>query len=180
MRKSIFKNVLSGGTLTPSDLSPKEKVSLYALMQTLEGTTGFTYTRFFRDGFAQWEIDGIWKCKVEYVKHLQTQEKMDIEVRCVKTVQTPDGETYSYRHFYTGADGEEHSFDLTGKGDFWQFLGDIRHRVNFARWMADRGMMSEVTVRKRFLSDDWRQYELCGICNVVEQYIERQREAARR
>lgn len=171
MAKDIFKKVFGGGILDPSDLTADEKKRLYQLMTDNGTSEAFAYTRFFRDGFAEWELDGIIKLKIDYLHHLHTDEKMPFEVRCTGTVPTKDGEVYKYRHFYE-VDGEERSFDITQPGDYWRMLGEIRKRTDFATWMQQYGMMSEMTVRKRFSVDDWREFERIGVREVVKRFIE--------
>ena len=171
MTKEIFEKLSGGGLLAPGDLTADEKKRLYAWMQQREASESFTYTRCFRDGFAEWELQGIWQAKVEYLRLLHTDEKVSVEVRCVETIKTKDGETYRYRHFYT-VDGEERSFDITQKGDFWRFLGDVRRRRHFGEYMARKGMKSQTTVTKRFAADDWKDYELSGIRSCIETFVE--------
>lgn len=168
MDKKIFKKVMiPGGILSPKDMTAEEKRRLYALMEDRGASGAFTYTRFFRDGFAQWEIDGIWKVKIEYLQLLLTDEKLNIDVRNTETKLQSDGETYKWKHFCF-LDGREISFDITFPGDFWRFLGDIRHRINFGEYMAKLGMKSQTTVAKRFSADDWKEYEQTGIRQIIE------------
>ena len=171
MQKDIFNKVEQGMILMPNDLTADEKKQLYAAMTQYGASEAFAYTRFFRDGFAEWEIEGVWKAKIEYLRLLQTQEKVDIEVRCTETIQTEDGETYKYRHFYQ-VDGEERSFDITQPGDFWRFLGDVRRRHHFGEYMANLGMKSQTTVSKRFALDNWKDYELSGVRQVINSLFE--------
>jgi hypothetical protein len=92
---------------------------------------------------------------------------MDIEVRCTETFKHPEGDIYKNRHFYRTADGEERSFDITANGDFWRFLGDVRRRRHFGEYMATLGMKSQTTVSKRFAVDNWKEYELSGVRQVI-------------
>ena len=178
MTIQIFDGLFGGGLLSPTDLTADEKKRLYQWMQGLGASESFTYTRCFRDGFAQWELMGVWQAKVEYLRLLHTEEKVPIEVRCVETIKTEDGETYRYRHFYE-VDGEERSFDITAKGDFWRFLGEVRKRQHFCDYMARLGMKSKTTVSKRFTADDWRDYELSGIRSSIQMFVESEQEAAK-
>ena len=178
MTIQIFDGLFGGGLLSPTDLTADEKKRLYQWMQGLGASESFTYTRCFRDGFAQWELMGVWQAKVEYLRLLHTEEKVPIEVRCVETVKTEDGETYRYRHFYE-VDGEERSFDITAKGDFWRFLGDVRRRYHFGEYMARLCMRSKTTVTKRSSVDDWRDYELSGIRSSIQMFVESEQEAAK-
>lgn len=167
MERDIFEKIEMGMVLAPTDLTADEKKRLYAAMAQYGASEAFAYTRFFRDGFAEWEMDGVWKAKIEYLRQLHDDEKMDIEVRCTETVKHPEGDTYKYRHFYRTADGEERSFDITANGDFWRFLGDVRRRRHFGEYMATLGMKSQTTVSKRFAVDNWKEYELSGVKQVI-------------
>ena len=182
MTKGIFDKILvPQGILAPSDLTADEKKSLYAEMQDCGASEMFAYTRFFRDGFAQWEIDGILALKVAYINWLKTEEKLFVEVRCVGEAAVPgDDNVAQYRHFYRipprpmeGQSFEEREFDITVPGDFWRFLGDVAYRKRFGQFMFERGMKSYKTVMKRFAADDWREWERQGIRQFTEQFAEK-------
>ena len=170
-KKLIEKINVPQGVLAPDDLTADEKKQLFALMVRKGASTGFAYTRFFKEGFQPWELDGVTKVKIDYLRHLHTVEKVETEVRCAETLETPDGETYKYRHYYQVEDGER-SFDITVAGDFWRFLGDVKRKTHFSQWMADRGMRSAMTVAKRFSADDWREYERIGIREIFKAFID--------
>lgn len=178
MTEAIFEKLNGGGVLDAGDLTADEKKRLYRLMTDHEASEAFAYTRFFRDGFAGWELDGILKLKVDYLQRLHCEEKIEIEYRCVETIQTSDGETYRYRAFYPMPDGGESSIDLNTPGDYWRMLGELRRRTDFAQWMQQYGMMSEVTVRKRFSTDDWREFERVGVRSIIREFIEKETKAA--
>lgn len=157
--------------LSPTDLSADEKKLLYALMASLGATNGFTYNRFFKEGFSQWEIDGIIALKTAFIKWLQTEEKLFIEIRNVGGNK--------WMHFYRippkateGQSFEEHSFDITKPGDFWRFILDISYCRKFAKFMEDRGLKSYLTVSKRFSADDWKEWELEGMRMVMERFFQ--------
>ena len=171
MTKEIFEKIFEGGVLDPTDLTADEKKRLYLRMTDNGVSEAFAWTRFFRDGFSAWELVGIVKLKIDYLHYLHTEEKISFEVRCVETIPTKDGDVYKYRHFYD-VDGEEHSFDITEPGDYWRMLGEIRKRTDFATWMQQFGMMSEMTVRKRFSTDDWREFERVGVRSIIQEFTE--------
>ena len=82
--KDIFTKITEPqGVLAVSDLTPDEKKLLYAEMQRLGSSDNFAYKRFFQDGFALWEIDGILALKAAFLSWLRTEEKLFLEVRCV-------------------------------------------------------------------------------------------------
>lgn len=167
MQKEIFDKVGLGMVLSPNDLTAAEKKQLYTAMEKRGSSEAFAYTRFFRDGFAQWELEGVWKAKAEYLQLLHTKGAIAIEVRRTETIPHPEGDICKYRHFYRTLDGNEGSFDITKKGDFWQFLGNIHHRIHFGVYMAALGMRSQTTVAKRFSVDNWKDYELDGVQQVI-------------
>ena len=180
--KDIFTKITEPqGVLAVSDLTPDEKKLLYAEMQRLGSSDNFAYKRFFQDGFALWEIDGILALKAAFLSWLRTEEKLFLEVRCVgERMVTGDDPVSIYRYFYhipPKADEheqfEERSFDLNEAGGFWQFLGDIEYRQRFGNFMAERGMKSYRTVMKRFGDDDWKEWEKMGIRQVTELFMEK-------
>ena len=191
MNREKIHTMLStpGQLLAPADLTADEKKRLYALFTAMGASDAFAYTRFFRDGFAEWELQGIWQCKIDYLDLLHCEENIDITFRAASfssvegavsaaapVVGNADpyrggaGATTTYLAHYT-ADGEEKHFDLLTPGDFWRMLGDTRHRWHFGEYMQQLGMLSYTTVSKRFASDDWRDYELHGIRNVMEEFL---------
>ena len=181
MTKEIFKKILTPqGILSVSDMTADEKKELYQAMVGFGSSENFAYKRFFQDGFVQWEIDGILALKTAFIRWLQTEEKLFIEVRQSGIIEGGGQPPESvYRYFYRippkpmeGQSFDERSFDIAEPGDFWRFLGDIAYRQRFGAFMAERGMRSYVTVSKRFSADDWREWEVIGIQRVVETFCE--------
>lgn len=164
MTKEIRNKICTpGAVLGCHDLTAEEKKRLYQTMTGFGASESWTYDRFFKEGFCQWELDGIVTTKIDYLHLLYTGEKVEIEHRNV------GGERY--RTFYS-ADGQERSFDLNVAGDFWRFLGDMKRKSHFAEFMATRGMRSAMTVTKRFSEDRWKEYERVGIARVLQQMEE--------
>lgn len=182
MKKGIIDKITTPDMpLSADDLTADEKKRLYAAMEEQGATAAFAWARFFRDGFATWEILGIRRLQIDYLQYLHCEEKVQIEVRGEATDATHQPSDIShqpspitYRHYYQMADGEERSFSLLTAGDFWRFLGDVKRRQAFSDWMRQRGMRSAVTVSKRFSADDWRGYELLGIEQIVRDFVERE------
>ena len=172
MTKNFIKKITTpNGILSVNDLTADEKKSLYSEIKKLGSSENFAYKRLFKEGFAEWEITGVIALKVSFIEWLQTKEKIYIEVREVGNC--------TWRHFYRvppRADEnqkyEEYQFDINQVGDFWRFLGDIGYRKRFGDFMAQMGMRSYNTVMKRFAADDWREWERCGIRQVMEQFTE--------
>lgn len=181
MDKDFITKILTpGSSLRSSDLSAEEKKRLYALMREHGATDGFTYNRFFKEGFSQWEIDGIFDLKDAFLTFLHDEEKIFLEVRCAGKSEPRDGEepVPLWRHFYRvppkaedPQDYREFSFDLNRRGDYWRFLGDIAYRRRFGDFMAWNGMRAYNTVMKRFAVDDWKDYENQGIRRIMEQFM---------
>ena len=177
MTKEIVTKMLTpGSSLSSADLSADEKKRLYALMREHGATDGFTYNRFFKEGFSQWEIDGIFEMKDAFLTWLHDQEKVFLEVRRAGSGEADAGGS-ALRHFYRvpphaeePQDYCEFSFDLNKPGDFWRFLGDIAYRRRFGDFMAYNGMRAYNTVMKRFAADDWKDYETTGIRRIVERF----------
>ena len=169
-----------GATLSSSDLSADEKKALYAKMATMGATDSFTYNRFFKEGFSEWELDGIIAIKADYLKFLHDEEKIYLEVRCVgERPVEGDSPVPIHRYFYRippkageNQNFEERSFDLAASGDFWRFLGDIAYRKHFGGWMASRGMKAYITVARRFTTDDWKEWERVGIRQVIQEFMD--------
>ena len=44
-------------------------------------------------------------------------------------------------------------------------------------YMAQFGMASQMTVRTRFRANDWKQWELFGVGNIIEEYIKGEKNA---
>ena len=157
-------------------MSPDDKKRLYKAMYQAGATESFSYTRFFRDGFSPWEIDGVAALKTAFMEWLHDKEKVFLEVRSIgERKVSGDDAVPIFRHFYRippkpqeGQNFTEHEFDITHPGDFWRFLGDIGYRKRFGEFMAERGMKSYHTVIKRFAHDDWREWERIGIRSVIE------------
>lgn len=190
MNRDKINTMLSapGSLLAPTDLTAEEKKRLYALFTDKGASDAFAYTRFFRDGFAEWELRGIWQCKIDYLNLLHCEENIDITFRAntasgtsliagdsIAALSSVSGAgsaapAAAYIAHYT-ADGEDRSFNLLTPGDFWRMLGDTHHRWHFGEYMQHLGMLSYTTVSKRFASDDWREYELHGIRNVMEEFL---------
>lgn len=110
--KNLKRILQPGNVLAATDISPDDKKQLYKVMQKKGATDSFSYTRYFRDGFDSWEIDGVVALKTAFLEWLQTKEKIFLEVRNVGGSR--------WRHFYRippapaeGQDFTEH--DLTSR-----------------------------------------------------------------
>lgn len=173
MTKDIFSKItIPQGILAVNDLTPDEKKQLYAEMQKMGSSENFAYKRFFKEGFSQWEIEGVLSIKLAFLSWLHDEEKIYLEVR--------NTSGYEYRHFYRippKADEQQNfselQFDLNAPGDFWRFVGDIGYRKKFGEFLYAKGMKSYHTVMKRFEADDWREWEKIGIREVTKQLFDK-------
>ena len=55
----LTKAMKPKGIFLSSDLSIDEKKTLYGLMQMYGASTALAYDRFFKEGFDEWELEGI-------------------------------------------------------------------------------------------------------------------------
>ena len=115
-------------------------------------------------------------CKVDYLERLKN-EGVKWEIREAEGAEAVENQIepdlFHFRLYYLMPDGTEHSIDLNRKGDWWVMLGELKRRVEFGRWMQERGMKSLTTVTKRFSTDDWREFERCGIRNIIKSFCEK-------
>lgn len=158
--------------LSPHDMTADEKKRLYLWMQQHGSTESLAYKRFFQDGFAQWELQGVAALQIDFLHYLHTEGGLETEVR-----QNNDN---GCRHYYRTDRTDQHwqSFSLNTPGDFWRFLGDVRRRQAFSDFMRQHGMLSAMTVAKRFSADDWRPWERLGIIHIITLWLDQQDMAA--
>ena len=172
----FMERLAEGGVLTVSDLSADEKKKIYQHFQQFEATEAWAYDRLFKEGFAAWEMRGVLGCKVDYLERLKN-EGVKWEIREAEGTEAVENQIepdlFHFRLYYLMPDGTEHSIDLNRKGDWWVMLGELKRRVEFGRWMQERGMKSLTTVTKRFSTDDWREFERCGIRNIIKSFCEK-------
>lgn len=63
MKKSYFTKIFNGrGRSTSSDFSVKEKEMLFSFFENHGMKRSTAYNRFFRDGFKDWELNGVECC----------------------------------------------------------------------------------------------------------------------
>ena len=169
----VFNERLAdGGVLCVGDLSADEKRQLYQHFISFGATEGFAYDRLFKEGFLPWEMRGILGCRIDFLHRMKEIDGVEWEIREVGGEPTTD-ELFHYRLYYPMPDGTERSIDLNKKGDWWVMLGDLKRRIEFGRWMQERGMKSLTTVTKRFSTDDWREFERVGVVQVIKSFCEK-------
>ena len=62
------------------DLTPNQKVRLWAVMARYGAKQGFSYKRFFDKGFRQWELQGVDNIKRTFLSTSYPQQLTDTEV----------------------------------------------------------------------------------------------------
>ena len=178
----VFNERLAdGGVLCVGDLTADEKRQLYQHFISFGATEGFAYDRLFKEGFLPWEMRGILGCRIDFLHRMKEIDGVEWEIREAdpKDIVTDEQsamqepELFHYRLYYPMPDGTERSIDLNQKGDWWVMLGDLKRRIEFGRWMQERGMKSLTTVTKRFSTDDWREFERVGIVQVIKSFCEK-------
>ncbi len=154
MTKQIFEKIRRGKTLDVKDLTAEEKKRLYDIMGRYGMPTSTAYSRFFERGFRQWELLGVTKIQ---------------EMFLLSAASTFDGEkeddgSRGYGYVLSMADGYDAS-------KFYDVLTDLKMGAKLCDYMAQFGMASQMTVRTRFRANDWKQWELFGVGNIIEEYI---------
>lgn len=159
-----FFNIL----LTPhnhfksNDLSPEQKKKLYALMMKHGASYSLGYDRFFKEGFDKWEMLGINTVK----KHFLQLHNKDI---AEAIPEDGNGNDRGYAAVL--------ELEADKKGGFWNMLSQVYAlKSTFRDYMYKLGMLSGVTIMKRFKTDDWKEWELIGINNIIDEFINDEKE----
>lgn len=153
MTKKIVEKILSGRVLEAKDMTAEEKKLLYAHMATYGLPMSTCYHRFFEIGFAQWEIMGISHIREEFLVSNKC---------CVDDNGTEDEGSRGYGYVLT----LDPSYD---DSQFYSMVSDLKIGVKLCDYMAERGMASQTTVRTRFKANDWKEWELRGIKNILDE-----------
>ncbi len=133
--------------LNRDDLSANQKKLLWETMMRHGASQGFAYDRFFKEGFQQWELQGIADIKRRFLnEHL--------------TELFPDG------------DATQEAIDsiCQNDGEFYRTLGRVFGlKKVFTDYMGTLGMGSN-SVLNKFSVDDWKDYERIGITAVMREF----------
>lgn len=141
----ILQNLISKNKLQSSNFSVMDKEKLYLLMEKYGASRGFTYDRFFKEGFRLWELVGVDFIKDFFLRSNQKKAFLD-HLNVLRL---------------NGGSGNEW---------FWTAIGGERGlRASFKNFMALLGMLSDVTVQKRFSSDNWKEFERVGIVAILRE-----------
>lgn len=128
-------------------------------MSSYGAKQSFSYNRFFRDGFAQWELEGIDNIMCDFVGE-HTDALYNGYCENVVTPAT-DGDKKQILMSYIAA----------APGNFYALVGFVYgYREKFRVFMRDRGM-SFCTLYRRFHDEDWRPYERVGIRKIWEEFL---------
>ena len=156
-RETFDKMFKNGCALNVGDLSVEEKSHLYNLLKRHGASLGFSYARFFRDGFREWELQGIDMIKSDFLK------KHEKEIVINLPVKRREGEDDS--------DVTIFDLDYSKPGAFYNVLGLAKGlKKSFSLMMQEKGMSSNATILKRFSTDDWRPFEQIGIRAIIEEF----------
>lgn len=144
--------------LGQTDISVDDKKALLEFMAPKGFTQSTFYLRFMQKGFDPWEIEGVKKCKRQFLDIPQVAEAL------LKVSPVDDAEAKGY--FYTLAMGDK-------PGLFYQSLQKANAGLcnKFIEFMTERGM-SGGTVIKRFTSEQWKPWELEGIRSLLETFYD--------
>lgn len=141
----ILQNLIREKRLQSSDVSVIDKEKLYSLMEKYGASRGFTYDRFFKEGFRLWELVGVDFVKDFFLRSNQKKAILDY----LNVLRLNGG---------------------SGGGWFWTAIGEEWGlRASFKNFMALLGMLSNVTIQKRFSSDNWKEFERVGIIAILRE-----------
>lgn len=141
----ILQNLTREKRLQSSDISVIDKEKLYSLMEKYGASRGFTYDRFFKEGFRLWELVGVDFVKDFFLRSNQKKAVLDY----LNVLRLNGG---------------------SGDGWFWTAIGEEWGlRASFKNFMALLGMLSDVTIQKRFSSDNWKEFERIGIVDILRE-----------
>lgn len=158
MNKDIFNILLIPHKhFKSNDLTVDQKKLLYSIMMKHGASYSLGYDRFFKEGFEKWEMLGINTIKKDF---LQLHDK---EIANAIPEDSSDNDRGYAAVLELNADT---------KGGFWKTLSQVYAlRSVFREYMFKLGMLSGVTIMKRFKNDDWKEWELIGINKIIEEFI---------
>jgi len=161
MTKELIEKICKPSTpLDVKDISAEEKKLLGEFLSSLGFTNSTFYLRFFQKGFSPWEIDGIEKCKEQFL------DMKDVSEVLLGFEEDDAGKEHGDKgYLYTLAKSPE-------PGVFYGCLRKAKSCLcsKFQVYMLERGMCTR-TVIKRFNIGDWKPWELKGIRVTLEEYL---------
>ena len=158
-KENLYKKIEKGRFLKAKYLTPKEKNELYDLMKKYGASCGFSYDRFFKEGFAEWELIGIDKVKADFIEEYKEELTMSVPT---------NSNSIGDRGYAAVL-----ALDTETPGSFYNAIGIVKGlKKTFIERMFDLGMKSNATVYKRFTDDDWKGYERKGIAAIWSEFLE--------
>ena len=143
----ILQNLIREKRQQSSDVPVIDKEKLYSLMEKHGASRGFTYDRFFKEGFRLWDLVGVDFVKDFFLRSNQKKAVLDY----LNILRLNGG---------------------LGDGWFWTTIGEEWGlRASFKNFMALLGMLSDVTIQKRFSSDNWKEFERIGIISILRELV---------
>lgn len=155
MSKILTKKIEAGELLKVSDLTPDQKKSLYAMMVRRGASEAFGYDRFFKCGFAHWELTGIDSIKRQFMTdHLP--ELLTIESDVTAALK----------------DQSVRDTIIDTIGAFWELINQVKGlQQKLVDEMATQGM-GRTSVLNHFKADDWKLFQRQGIVRVWADFCE--------
>ena len=155
MCNRLKEKLAEGRCLDVKDLSPEEKRGLFSLLCLRGASEGFAYDRFFKEGFAQWELLG-----VDHVKREFMAEHLPLLL------------TIPQENIHTLQKEAVREAIIETAGGFWALINQVFGlQSQFVTRMAELGM-GRSTVLNRFAADDWKIFQRQGILRVWDDYCE--------
>ena len=149
----IEKLTQPGAHLNCDDLTPNQKKLLWEIMKRHGASQGFAYDRFFKEGFALWELKGIDTIKRQFLSDRFSELFPD---------QTTMPEAL--------ASGAILDTVVATNGEFYRTLGrTFGMKKVFTDLMGTLGMGSN-SVLNKFSTDDWKDYERIGVQAVMQEF----------
>lgn len=149
----IEKLTQPGAHLNCDDLTPNQKKLLWEIMKRHGASQGFAYDRFFKEGFALWELKGIDTIKRQFLSDRFSELFPD---------QTTMPEAL--------VSGAILDTVVVTNGEFYRTLGrTFGMKKVFTDLMGTLGMGSN-SVLNKFSTDDWKDYERIGVQAVMQEF----------
>ena len=128
------------------DLTASQKQRLFDFMGNYGANRSFSYNRFFRDGFSEWELRGIDAAKRDFA--ILHSSRL-VELLGKEKIENGD---FGY------------------DGAFFRAVCQIRGmKTAFERYMGSLGMCAS-SVNKKFANDNFKPFEVIGIWNIVKMF----------
>lgn len=140
LKANIFQPIYEGKLIDGDDLVKEQREAFFQKMESFEMPRSTTFGRFFKKGFAQWEIEGVDAVKRKFVEAYSLNFPPDYNFLEDK------------RNFYEIL----LAFEIP-LSDFYDY-------------MKQKGMKSSVTIKCRFALESWKAWEKMGIRKILTDY----------